>query len=444
MGTAAEGKNRFRPGTGILVCLFLLLVLPGFAGAEGRIVEYRLPVQMEEQETAGDGETVFVGKKKKKGQYAQLLLDPARGSIRGGGTAELSRLLEEEKGTVLSAFWRVKVTGNENERFALWPRGNEKGILTARMTEGWNLWEITPLIRELGKSGKPLSLRLMLADETRKGGARFDLKSSWIDIRIRAEKGSRASLIQEENMLDSAFSALPESHWILQRYRELTDAILLPEWPESGAPYYFGGHLAENVLRPFTPDQASNYYREGKYYLGGFDCIGFIRWAEEKAGKTPMSSLEEVLSARSGFFPVKDRDPRSWTAFLQPGDLLLFDHGSLHVGICIGTPRQYGLTEENTPDLAGWLDAPMMIHCGEDPFVYRRFSAYIETLSYRRISVTPPDGGVTVSVLVSSPGDAPNREKAPWGKEYGYFRVMGQEMTAFPVSDCGRIAWNAD
>lgn len=245
-------------------------------------------------------------------------------------------------------------------------------------------------------------------------------------------------------MLDSAFSALPESHWTLQRYRELTDAILLPEWPESGAPYYFGGHLAENVLRPFTPDQASSYYREGKYYLGGFDCIGFIRWAEEKAGKTPMPSLEEVLSARSDFFPVKDRDPRSWTAFLQPGDLLLFDHGSLHVGICIGTPRQYGLTEENTPDLAGWLDAPMMIHCGEDPFVYRRFSAYIETLSYRRISVTPPDGGVTVSVLVSSPGDAPNREKAPWGKEYGYFRVMGQEMTAFPVSDCGRIAWNAD
>ena len=66
MGTAAEGKNRFRPGTGILVCLFLLLVLPGFAGAEGRIVEYRLPVQMEEQETAGDGETVFVGKRRKR------------------------------------------------------------------------------------------------------------------------------------------------------------------------------------------------------------------------------------------------------------------------------------------------------------------------------------------------------------------------------------------
>ncbi len=435
-------RRRIAIGGGLML---LILALIGAGRAEGRILEYRIPVRVEWQEQAADGMT-RIGKTGSRSRSAQIRIDPAEARLRNGGTG-WTDALGAEGGEIVSARWRLRVSGirgDGNGRYALWPRGNEKATLTARMEDGWNLWDVRPLIAEAGRSGEPLSLRLMAADGSRSYGADFDLENSWIDVRIRTGDGSRGSPVGEEDLLDSALTALPANHWVLERYRETTEAIVIPAWPETGAPYYFGGHLEENVLRVFTPDQSSSYYREGKYYLGGFDCIGFIRWAQEKAGRTQMASLEEVITDRSAGFPMRGMDPGQWHWMLQPGDLLAFDHGSLHVGIYLGIPRQYGITGENAPELAEWLDAPMMIHCGEDPFVYDRFAEYLRGGETRRVRVTPPDGGVTVSILVNGAEDAPHRRAAPWGREYGYFRVMGQEMTAFPLRECRRIAWTAD
>ncbi len=110
------------------------------------------------------------------------------------------------------------------------------------------------------------------------------------------------------------------------------------------------------------------------------------------------------------------------------------------MGMVLGTPRMFGLTAENAPEAAEWLDAPLMIHCGEDPFLYDRFKAYIEASDFR-MQTTPPDGGVTVSLILPDLSGAPRIREAPWGKKYGYFEILGQTMTAFQLADCSEIAW---
>ena len=57
------------------------------------------------------------------------------------------------------------------------------------------------------------------------------------------------------------------------------------------------------------------------------------------------------------------------------------------------------------------------------------------------MTTSPPDGGVTVSLIGVSIDEAPHVRTAPWGKEYGYFEVMGQKMTLFPTDDCAETAW---
>jgi hypothetical protein len=108
----------------------------------------------------------------------------------------------------------------------------------------------------------------------------------------------------------------------------------------------------------------------------------------------------------------------------------------------IGTPALYGFSAESAPELADWLTAPLVIHCGEDPFCYDRFSAYIEAnRSEWNMIPLPPDGGVTVSLMIPSANSAPHLREAPWRKSYGWFDVMGQPITAFPLEDCEQIVF---
>ena len=139
-------------------------------------------------------------------------------------------------------------------------------------------------------------------------------------------------------------------------------------------------------------------------------------------------------------FPLSHLALAEWSQALVPGDLIVFHHGTYHAGMYLGTLRMFGLTETTAPELRDRLDDPLMIHCGEDPFCYDRFRAYIEAQEYR-MTTSPPDGGVTVSLLVQSLKDAPKTRKAPWGKEYGYFELDDQQITVFPLEDCGALAW---
>jgi len=424
----------------ILTCILMMAAAGALAE---RTVAYRIRPAVERQDVLRKDGSVYIGRTRGKARTAQLLLGP-EGRSPSGETVNLSRLLKEKKGTVISAWWRLETRdcAEKEGRFLLWPKGDRKSIQSQRLLEGWNLWNVTDLIREMIVRGQEMSVRLQAADGSGNAGAAFDLENSWIYVNISfpEEVTDEENLITDSDLLDTALSALPEGHWALEQYRKITDAIVVPVWPQTGAPYYFGGHKEEKVLHPYTPSQASRYYRPGRYYLGGFDCSSFIRWVQENTGYAALDLLDQIIADRSNAFPVSRRNVENWMQALRPGDILVIDHGSYHVGMILGTPRMYGLTEENAPELAGWLDAPMMLHCGEDPFCYDRFEAYIAGLSYR-LPITPPDGGVTVSLLVNSPGDAPHVRTAPWKTDYGYFRVLDQQMTVYPLSVCRKLAW---
>ena len=423
---------------GLLAALFLLLS-PG-GRAEGNVLARFLirPEVTRQDSVLPDGNT-RVGIIRGKPLTAQFSLSAdARTVI--DRQADIAALLE--KGTLLRADWRVeaKDVSASSVSFLLWPFGSARDMQQGKIQEGWNVWDLTGLLEESLKRDESLSLRLQAAEG---GWASFDLERSWIDVVLALPEDAcfpESWRITESELLSAAFSALPLDHWALQRYLDIADTIVFSRWPETGVPYYFGGHSEEKVLRPFAPSQPSSYYRSDRYYLCGFDCSSFLRWAEAKAGFTAMDQLDQIIQDRASSFPVSRKSSAEWMQVMIPGDLLVIDHGTLHTGMIIGTPRMYGITAEEAPELADWLDAPLMIHCGEDPFVHDRFASYIETLTYR-IKITPPDGGVTVSLLVNTPEDAPHVRTAPWGKNYGYFLLGDQALTVYPLSSCRKLAW---
>ena len=92
-------------------------------------------------------------------------------------------------------------------------------------------------------------------------------------------------------------------------------------------------------------------------------------------------------------------DPSEWPEFLLPGDLIGMDHGRYnHIVMYIGTMRTFGWTEETVGEALPVLDMPLVIHCGGNPFYYERYQEYIRRCGYR--NTYPPDGGVTVSVVL--------------------------------------------
>ena len=420
-----------------LLLLFLLLFIPASAPAEAETFVLRLhPLVTRQDRSLADGFVRVGGSATVQWTLEEEALTPA------GRSVSLTGLLRSRDAEVLRVTWRfrAKELSGVSSAFLLRPQGDDSLTRRAELAEGWNLWDLTDLLQASLKKGRFPSLRLQAGEGA---GAAFDLAGSQVCVclSLPAEALSPGErLITDDPLLDAAFAALPLDHWALQQYQSLADAIVIPPWPETGVPYYFGGHSEEKVLRLFSPSQPSKYYKSSRTYLCGFDCSAFLRWAEERAGCLPLDQLDRIIGDRAGLFPASRRDVSGWMQVFRPGDLIVIDHGTYHVGMLIGTPRMYGMTAENAPELAAFLDAPLMIHCGEDPFVYDRFLEYIQSRSYR-ISVTPPDGGVTVSLLVNTPADAPHSRTAPWKKDYGYFLWQGQPITAYPLSACRRLAW---
>ncbi len=425
----------------LLCCLFL------FSSARcesGSLFLFRLRPQIDSADLDQEDGTVRIGTVRRKIQAARLRLVP-EGRSQEGNTWDLSRLLKDHSGSVLSAWWHLEVRDPETitTRFVLLPEGSGRKNRQLNATVGWNLWDLSPWVEEMLTSGEDFPFTLQGVKKSGSNAASLDLRRSWIYCTLRLENppaGLEALQVTDSELLDIAFSALPEGHWALKRYQEVAGSLTRSLWPETGVPYYFGGHSEEKVLHRYFPQQESKYYKADKLYLCGFDCGSFLHWVEEKAGYLPHDSLSTVLRHRASLFPLSGLTLGSWYQALIPGDLIAFNHGSLHVGMYLGTPRMYGLTAESAPELAEWLDSPLMIHCGEDPFCYDRFKAYIDTKDFR-MTTSPPDGGVTVSLLVPDLSTAPHLREAPWGKQYGYFTVLDQPLTVFPLDDCTEFAW---
>lgn len=267
---------------------------------------------------------------------------------------------------------------------------------------------------------------------------------------LKAERIVKTDLagasVTKNEYLDQAFTMLEEQNSFLLRYNILTDSKIEALFP-TGVPYFWGGR-SYNVIRrqypeytPFPAWQSSPlYYRAGTTYLYGLDCVGFVKAVCTLAGHPPRSAFKDMFSnsycydGNHVFCTISHPMPEDWkevSALMQPGDIMVVYHPGQHVMMYIGTLRQYGYTEEQLPLLADYLDYPLMIQSGEDPYCYLRFTDYILSSDDPDVSQsTPPDGGVGITILGVPREEAEYIIRAPH-MDYSCFLVEGSCLNMF-------------
>lgn len=233
--------------------------------------------------------------------------------------------------------------------------------------------------------------------------------------------------------LDCAFTLLEEGNPFAERYNLLTGAEVRPRLP-FGVPYLYGGNAASHVFAK-EPDYVVQaawidsplYYKKGFNYLYGFDCTGFVKWVWTRVTGSDWPGSD-------GFRHDRDRhvyDAREplpdWPAVaesLRPGDILVMRHPENHMAMYVGTLRGFGYTAEEVPDLAAWLDYPLVIHSNTNAALARRFAWLIANGLSKYRSCRTTDGGVCVSILGVPPEEAP-----------GHVVSQNQHTRYFPLPD---------
>ena len=342
-----------------------------------------------------------------------------------------------------AAFLRMRITetGGQKLKYAA-AAGPDENQETFDGIRGDRICEFT------GTAGAWLSSlpgeepRLKAAHRKRNGWIRIEEGSVRLQLTFSTEEeGLRFPLdrVQEETLLDCSMCYLEEANPVLRRYREETGTLMTSRFP-LGVPYYFGGVNEEKILHRYFPRQVTGYYRADRMYLCGLDCAGFINLALRNSGLEPIV-ISEVLKEKQDAELLNRRNPRYWSTFLLPGDLVAMKHGKFkHVMIFLGTLRSFGWTEETAGEAAPVLDMPLVIHCGENPFCYLRYQAYIEEQGFE--NTYPPDGGVTVSVVTPGTKDAPRHGDSAWGDTFSWYLLEGQPLLVFSLENCTDLTWH--
>ena len=227
---------------------------------------------------------------------------------------------------------------------------------------------------------------------------------------LRTETGS----IQASPVLTEALSMLEEGNPIALRYEKLTGQKTEPLFP-AGVPYFWGGQ-DEKILTERYPEYTTrkqwqgthDFYQKDSVYIYGLDCVGYVTAVFRRAGLPlgeTLNDLGDRQHCKEGahlFCSAEHPFPADWTETaksLRPGDLLALHHPGRHAMIYIGTLRDYGYTEEQLPAAAEFLDYPLMIHCGENPFAYQRFDCLTARSADSRLSkAMGSDGGVSLCI----------------------------------------------
>ena len=164
--------------------------------------------------------------------------------------------------------------------------------------------------------------------------------------------------------------------------------------------------------------ETTKFFRSGQLYIYGFDCSGYTKWIRVKSGMKEHPGLADMITKKNLWKYHLYHGGTNWSSkqlpmpaydelkdHLQVGDLLVTKHAARHIMMYIGTLADYGFTAEEVPDLAPYLDYPLVIHCGPSPFYGDRFQKLIdENPRYKNCSTT--NGGVEVSIIGVKPEEA--------------------------------------
>ena len=264
--------------------------------------------------------------------------------------------------------------------------------------------------------------------------------------------------VERSPFLDHAFTALEKGNIFMERYNALTGAGVEAKF-ELGVPYLFGGTAAGGVFRQW-PEYAkrecwqnSQFFVEGQIYVNGFDCAGFTRWIYSQCGLPEHDTLSNLslhwgdygenylYSQRAGHqLPPYEE----LSATLRVGDLFIMkplDATYRHVMMFIGTLRDYGFTAEEVPELAAYLDYPLVIHCGTHPQYGERFQRFIDSHPEKYGNCLTTDGGVQVSILGVPLEQAPCHAHVQ-NTDFAWFGLPdGSIMTALNVFGLSSYCW---
>ena len=427
MNENARLRAAFRTLTALLAAA-LALLLAGAAAAEERHTVL-LPC-------AGAG---YVGWD--KAGKSDAVLAPEREVKAADGTVwtpEQIAALPDLKLHGAALRFSVKDLKGPDLKYALIAGDSRTDLLPAHL--GYNLWDVTePVAAWLRTPGSALRIVPMF----RLSGMGMRIRGETVFLQLTFSSSQKLPRFPLDRVSESAF--YENSLWMLDagnpflaRYDDSADSLLGVRL-ELGVPYYYAGGSEEKFLRRFYPGTPTGYYRPEHMYLCGLDCVGMTHLIYEKCGLERHPSISDLLFTGAGSEAMRGRDPGDWAALLLPGDLIAVKHGTFHILMYLGTMRQFGWNERTAGEAAELLDAPLVIHCGGNPFYYDRYQQFIRDKGYR--NTFPPDGGVTVAVIRQTYGDAPHISDSAWGKQYGWYEVDRYPLLVFPLDDCTEMAW---
>lgn len=263
--------------------------------------------------------------------------------------------------------------------------------------------------------------------------------------------------VEQSPLLDAAFSLIEKDNIFLRRYNEITGANVEPLF-ELGMPYMFGGKDGDKLLSKY-PDYATRdcwettkFYRKGNVYIYGFDCSGYTQWIYTQCGLPAHDNLSNMILLheyeRNGNHLYNHRKGHEMPPYnelkdhLQVGDLLVGKHSARHIMMYIGTLADYGFTAEEVPELAAYLDYPLVIHSGPSPFYGERFEKFIAENSDKYGQCSTTNGGVEVSIIGVPLEEAPYQEHVQVN-DFSYFLIDdgNYELTIWDLPGCTSFCW---
>ena len=269
---------------------------------------------------------------------------------------------------------------------------------------------------------------------------------------------SAGAELAASSFIEAAFGMLEEGNPFIARYEQITGASIEVLFP-LGVPYLFAGKPGLIFWYSY-PDytvteatQTSTFFVAGKLYVGGLDCSGFTNYINRKCKRANHESLNIMMQSWEHrrachlYDQTPEKAPPPYEELketLVPGDFLLTHHTGAryrHIMMYIGTLRDFGYTAEQEPELADYLDYPLVIHCGNSPVYGERFQHLIDSDErYARCLTT--DGGVQVSIVGVPPEKAPVHQHVQL-TDYDYFimRDGGYVLTVVNMEDLASFCW---